>query len=172
MWSRPAIKQVGMSKNTRTAMCLGSCALFGASSSPSSYREQIDALTDGLRLNDFEAAGIAKFPRDAVRFAAQAPRDSCPRAGQQFPPAPRGRLSPPGPAGRRRSPVLALVTRQQRLHQGEIYGLDEPGVHELLQISRPRRIPFPAKPSVLDYRLSCESSTCAGSAGTLSDIDE
>ena len=38
--------------------------------------------------------------------------------------------------------VLALVPRQQRLHQGEIDSLDEPGVHELLQIAGHDESPF------------------------------
>ena len=132
--------------------------------------EQIDALTGGLRLDDLEAAGIAQF-RDAVQIAAQPFGIAVLGTGQQFLQRLAGGILLLVQQVDGEALVLALVPRQQRLHQGEINGLDEPGVHELLQIAGHDESPF------LQDRCSCyvlliDSSTCAGLAGTLSDIDE
>ena len=103
--------------------------------------EQINALTGGLRLDDLEAAGIAQF-RDAVQIAAQPLGLAVLGAGQQFLQRLAGDILLLVQQVDGEALVLALVPRQQRLHQGKIDGLDEPGVYELLQISGHDESPF------------------------------
>ena len=66
---------------------------------------------------------------------------------------------------------IAVMAGEQRPHEGQVYGLDEPGVHELLQIARHVESPFTRVKSS-SYVPARVCSTCAGASGTESDPDE
>ena len=104
-------------------------------------RKKIHALTVGLGLDDFEAMPVAQFG-NPVEISPQTFRitvpGTCPKVVQRaarhiffFIKQIHGEPSD-----------LALVTGQQCLHQDQINCLDEPGVHEFLQIASHRESPF------------------------------